>query len=135
MDDFLIIDGEMYIKVEGKGLVKFGENYIKINEDKIEETTKTIDLEKLNIKQTTLLEKYAETLGITYELTKEIIKNNQSAISFLQDEKVTIFGYTKNNLQILMKLTLFKDEIGELNEEDKKVLKDYYNIGDDCFEI
>lgn len=135
MDDFLIIDGEMYIKVEGKGLVKFGENYIKINEDKIEETTKTIDLEKLNIKQTTLLEKYAETLGITYDLTKEIIKNNQSAISFLQDEKVTIFGYTKNNLQILMKLTLFKDEIGELNEEDKKVLKDYYNIGDDCFEI
>ena len=135
MDDFLIIDGEMYIKVEGKGLVKFGENYIKINEDKIEETTKTIDLEKLNIKQTTLLEKYAETLGITYDLTKEIIKNNQSAISFLQDEKVTIFGYTKNNLQILMKLTLFKDEMGELNEEDKKVLKDYYNIGDDCFEI
>lgn len=135
MDDFLIIDGEMYIKVEGKGLVKFGENYIKINEDKIEETTKTIDLEKLNIKQTTLLEKYAETLRITYDLTKEIIKNNQSAISFLQDEKVTIFGYTKNNLQILMKLTLFKDEIGELNEEDKKVLKDYYNIGDDCFEI
>lgn len=135
MDDFLIIDGEMYIKVEGKGLVKFGENYIKINEDKIEETTKTIDLEKLNIKQTTLLEKYAETLGITYDLTKEIIKNNQSAISFLQDEKVTIFGYTKNNLQILMKLTLSKDEIGELNEEDKKVLKDYYNIGDDCFEI
>lgn len=135
MDDFLIIDGEMYIKVEGKGLVKFGENYIKINEDKIEETTKTIDLEKLNIKQTTLLEKYAETLGITYDLTKEIIKNNQSAMSFLQDEKVTIFGYTKNNLQILMKLTLFKDEIGELNEEDKKVLKDYYNIGDDCFEI
>ena len=135
MDDFLIIDGEMYIKVEGKGLVKFGKNYIKINEDKIEETTKTIDLEKLNIKQTTLLEKYAETLGITYDLTKEIIKNNQSAISFLQDEKVTIFGYTKNNLQILMKLTLFKDEIGELNEEDKKVLKDYYNIGDDCFEI
>lgn len=135
MDDFLIVNGEIYMKVEGKGLIKFGENYIKINEDKIEETTKTIDLEKLNIKQTTLLEKYAETLGITYDLTKEIIKNNQSAISFLQDEKVTIFGYTKNNLQILMKLTLFKDEIGELNEEDKKVLKDYYNIGDDCFEI
>lgn len=135
MDDFLIVDGEIYMKVEGKGLIKFGENYIKINEDKIEETTKTIDLEKLNVKQTALLEKYTEALGITYDLTKEIIKNNQSAISFLQDEKVTIFGYTKNNLQILIKLTLFKDEVGELNEEDKKVLKNHYNIGDDCFEI
>ena len=135
MDDFLIVDGEIYMKVEGKGLVKFGENYIKINNDKIEETIKTIDLEKLEIRQKLLLEKYAETLGISYDLAEEIIKNNQSAISFLQDEAVTIFGYTKNNLQILMKLTLFKDEIGELNEEDKKVLKDYYNIGDDCFEI
>ena len=77
-----------------------------------------------------LLWDYEEKLKIDRELSNEIIQRNWLAYIFITDETCLSLSSKKENLDRLLKITLFREaeDYSSLKDSEIKMLHDEYNI-------
>ena len=85
---------------------------------------------KLGERGQKLFDKYIEILDISIYLGEEIISRNWAAYIFITDEDCLSLGDTKENMNMLLKLTFFREDNDgtPLGEREVKILAEEYNI-------
>lgn len=85
---------------------------------------------KLGKRGQKLFDKYIEILDIPIELGKEIINRNWLAYIFITDEDCLSLGTTRENMNLLLKTTFFREDNdwSSLGEREYKILEEEYNI-------
>ena len=85
---------------------------------------------KLGERGQKLFDKYIEILDISIYLGEEIINRNWASYIFITDEDCLSLGDTKENMNMLLKLTFFRedDDWSPLGEREVKILDEEYNI-------
>ena len=85
---------------------------------------------KLGERGQKLFDKYIEILDISIYLGEEIIIRNWTSYIFITDEDCLSLGDTKKNMNMLLKLTFFRedDDWTPLGEREVKILDEEYNI-------
>ena len=125
-NNFKVIEGVLFILVDGK-YVPFGEKRVDITNDMtFTSSNDTIDFDKLSGEGKELFELYKDTLSLDDDLAKKIISSNQSAIFTLNNKKGRILFNKMNEVSILIKITLDKDDTTPLTEDEIEKLKEKY---------
>lgn len=78
-----------------------------------------------------LIQLYAEILEIPIDIALKIIMKNKSAVSFLHGKSGLLLFDKKQNLGILIRITIFRidlDDFSSIKPEEIKKVKKYYNI-------
>ena len=85
---------------------------------------------KLGKRGQKLFNKYIELLDISIYLGEEIIIRNWTSYIFITDEDCLSLGSTKENMNMLLKLTFFREDNDwtPLGEREVKILDEEYNI-------
>ena len=85
---------------------------------------------KLGERGQKLFDKYIEILDISIYLGEEIIIRNWTSYIFITDEDCLSLGDTKENMNMLLKLTFFREEDDwtPLGEREVKILYEEYHI-------
>lgn len=125
-NNFKVIEGVLFILVDGK-YVPFGEKRVDMTNDMtFTSSNDTIDFDKLSGEGKELFELYKDTLNLDDDLAKKIISSNQSAIFTLNNKKGRILFNKMNEVSILIKITLDKDDTTPLTEDEIGKLKEKY---------
>lgn len=125
-NNFKVIEGNLFILVDGK-YVPFGEKRVDMNDDMtFTSSNDTIDFDKLSGEGKELFELYKTTLSLDDDLARKIISNNQSAIFTLNNKRGRILFNKMNEVSILIKVTLDRDNITPLTEDEIDKLREKY---------
>lgn len=125
-NNFKVIEGVLFILVDGK-YVPFGEKRVDMTNDMtFTSSNDTIDFDKLSGEGKELFELYKDTLNLDDDLAKKIISGNQSAIFTLNNKKGRILFNKMNEVSILIKVTLDRDDITPLTEDEIDKLREKY---------
>jgi hypothetical protein len=125
-NNFKVVEGVLFILVDGK-YVPFGEKRVDMTNDMtFTSSNDTIDFDKLSGEGKELFELYKATLNLDDDLAKKIISGNQSAIFTLNNKKGRILFNKMNEVSILIKVTLDRDDITPLTEDEIDKLRKKY---------
>lgn len=125
-NNFKVVEGTLFILVDGK-YVPFGEKRVDMTNDMtFTSSNDTIDFDKLSGEGKELFELYKATLSLDDDLARKIISNNQSAIFTLNNKRGRILFNKMNEVSILIKITLDRDDTTPLTEDEIKKLKEKY---------
>ena len=77
-----------------------------------------------------LIKCYSETLGITEQEAHDIIISNVTALMYLYFNSTIILKNFNDSLHLLIKCTIFRQEkeFGKITDNEKKLVKKYYEI-------
>lgn len=125
-NNFKVVEGVLFILVDGK-YVPFGEKRVDVTNDMtFTSSNDTIDFDKLSCEGKELFELYKTTLNLDDDLAKKIISGNQSAIFTLNNKRGRILFNKMNEVSILIKVTLDRDDITPLTEDEIDKLREKY---------
>lgn len=125
-NNFKVVEGVLFILVDGK-YVPFGEKRVDVTNDMtFTSSNDTIDFDKLSGEGKELFELYKATLNLDDDLAKKIISSNQSAIFTLNNKRGRILFDKMNEVSILIKVTLDRDDITPLTEDEIDKLREKY---------
>lgn len=125
-NNFKVVEGVLFILVDGK-YVPFGEKRVDVTNDMtFTSSNDTIDFDKLSGEGKELFELYKATLNLDDDLAKKIISGNQSAIFTLNNKRGRILFNKMNEVSILIKVTLDRDDITPLTEDEIDKLREKY---------